>query len=142
MSVRNLFKRYIEKSKYKKNVVIYRAYVCTPRKEIQDIVSKENQKMVFISTKSLKHIYDRHVYEKKKPKDFYFLIKNIEKIIGRPDRIYKNKPNKRGDFIFVKEMANQTYMCTLEIVNKTELDIVSAYITGEKYLSKFTLLWS
>jgi hypothetical protein len=99
-------------------------------------------KKVFITSRSLKHIYDRHIFDKKVSKEFYFILNNLDQIISNPDMIYKNKEEKRGDFLFTKVIKNNTYVCTLEIMNNEEIEIASAFTTGEKYLSKFTLLWS
>lgn len=141
MSIKNLFNKYIKGSNYKEYIIISRIFVCKPKKEIQKILGKYSRK-VFITTKSLKHIYDRHIFDKKVPKDFYIIINNILNIIGNPNRIYLNKRGKRGNFLFIKEIKRKIYMCTIEIINENELEIVSVCTTGEKYLSKFTLLWS
>ena len=63
-------------------------------------------------------------------------------ILNNTDRIYKDAQDKRGNYIFVRIINGKFYMCTVEIISKTEIEVVSASVTGEKYLSKFTLLWS
>lgn len=143
MSVHNLFSKYVKNSKYKQNIKVCRIFLLTPNKKIQKVLNsgKATQK-IFITTKSLKHVYDRHIFEKKIPSDFYSIIRHLESILTAPDRIYIDKKEKRGDFIFVKEINSTIYMCALEIQSETEIEIVSACITGEKYLRKFALLWS
>lgn len=143
MSVQNVFSKYVKNTKYKQNIIICRVFLLTPSKEIQEVLNllTKNQN-VFITTKSLKHIYDRHIFEKKMPSEFYSIIRHLKSILVIPDRIYQNKEGKRGDFIFVKEINSTIYMCTLEIQSGTDIEIVSACLTGEKYLRKFALLWS
>jgi len=141
MPIKNLFSKHIKNTEYGEEIDISHTFVCTPRKEIQTI-TKGSLRKVFISTRSLKHIYDRHVFDKKMPRVFYKILNNLVNIISNQDKIYLNSPEKRGDYIFVKEIDNQTYMCTVEIIDDNRLEIVSSCTTGEKYLSKFTLLWS
>lgn len=143
MSVRNLFNKYIKGTKYKENIIISRIFVCTPKKEIQKVINNGlNVQRVFITTRSLKHIYDRHIFDKKVSIDFYFILENFKQILLNVHRIYKDTQDKRGNYIFVKMINNKFYMCTIEIISETEIEVVSASVTGEKYLSKFTLLWS
>lgn len=143
MSIRNLFSKYIKNSEYKGNIIIQRVFVCTPRKEIQKVINnKPTIQKIFIGTRSLKHIYDRHIFDKKTPRDFYFILINFRQILNNVDRIYKDTQDKRGNYIFVRIINKRFYMCTIEIISDTEIEIVSASVTGEKYLSKFTLLWS
>lgn len=141
MLIKDLFNKYIKNTGYKESITLLRTFVCTIRKELQQVIGiKDNT--IFISTRSLKHIYDRHIFDKKTPKDFYLIINNVNNIICNPERIYLNEDTKRGDFIFVKKINNNIYACILEIINEEEIDIVSVYTTGEKYLDKFVLLWS
>lgn len=141
MPIKDLFKKYIKNTGYKDGITLLRTFVCTIRKELQQVIGSRNNK-VFISTRSLKHIYDRHIFDKKTPKDFYLIINNVNNIVCNPDRIYLNEETKRGDFIFVKKINNNMYACILEIIDEEKIEIVSIYTTGEKYLDKFILLWS
>ncbi len=92
---------------------------------------------VYISTKVLKHAYD------KRPAFEYDLIINeIHKIVKYPDKIYKNKEEKRGDYCFVKTVKNEKCLCVLEKGEQC-LEIVTFYrVTKEKYLNSFSLVWS
>lgn len=112
-----------------------------PRKEIQNVLNGKDRK-AFISARSLKHIYDRHIFDKKASRDFYFILDNLSEIVRYPDGIYLNTKGKRGDFLITKEIREQLYMCTLEIISDSEMEIVSACTTGEKYIKRFALLWS
>jgi hypothetical protein len=137
--IQDLFNKYIKDTKYKENVIISQAFVCNLNDNIAKIIGV-NFRKVFISSKSLKHIYDRHIFDKDCPDDFYIILNNLKSFINRPDAIYYNKLGKRGDLIFVKKIKNSLYMCSIEI--NEEIEIVSAYITGPKYIEKFVLLWS
>lgn len=140
MIIQDLFNKYIKNTKYKEDIIISQAFVCNLNENIAKII-EANLIKVFISSKSLKHIYDRHFFDKDRPNDFYIILNNLELFINNPDAIYFNKLSKRGDFIFVKKIQNNMYMCSLEIINDA-IEIVSAYVTGPKYINKFVLLWS
>lgn len=97
---------------------------------------------VSLSTKSIKHIYDRHIYDKKTPKDFNIILSNLTKIIKQPDEVRRNLESKRGDFLFVKKIGTQLYYVSVEVIEEGCIEVVSASAAGDKYLKKFTLLWS
>lgn len=97
---------------------------------------------VFLNTKSLKHIHDRHIYDKKTPKDFFTILFNLTKIIKYPDEVRRNLESKRGDFLFIKRIEEQLFYVSIEVVEGGLIEIVSSSITTENYLKKFTLLWS
>ena len=141
MLIDNFFNTYIRDTKYKENVLFHRISICVLNINIQKVIAS-NGGEVFISTRSLKHIYDRHVFEKGMINNFYLILNNFFEIINNPDKIYKNKIGKRGDFLFAKKIDNVVCISTLEIINYNEIDVVSVFTGGEKYLSKFTLLWS
>lgn len=100
---------------------------------------------VYITTKVLKHIYD------KKPAELYdFIIKNLPQIVKYPNHIYRNKNGKRGDFCLVKSLKNEKYLCSIEICEvcidtekkQEEIYIATVFRTDDKYLEKYELLWS
>jgi hypothetical protein len=62
-------------------------------------------------------------------------------MITKPDCIYTNKKGRKGSYLFSKVIKNTIYVCILE-VDREDIHIVSSFVTGDKYLSKFTLLWS
>ena len=98
---------------------------------------------IYISSKCLKHIYDRHCFDKKAPKDFDLILENLTEVLTHPDKVFINKPGGRGDLLFAKEIDEKICLCVLEIQTKDKiLEVVSASFSGEKYLRKFTLLWS
>jgi len=141
MSIKNLFNKYVKYSAYKSDVTLSRVFVGKLRRELRDIVG-EDYYIIYINSRSLKHIYDRHIFDKKVPRDFYLILNNLKQILLNPDKIYKDKEGKRGNYIFVKVLVNKTYMCTIEMISNGDIEVVSSSLTGNKYLSKFVLLWS
>lgn len=113
---------------------------------LTEVVKKKlglKNKKVYISTRALKHLYD------KKPAEFYdFAIKNLFKIVRYPDHIYKNKDGKRGSFCFTKRMENRLFFVSIEIENNEEIKedtvwVVTSYeIKKDGYLKNYELLWS
>jgi len=92
---------------------------------------------VYTNSRILKHLYD-----KKTAEEYHFLLGNVHKVIKYPDRIYKNKNPKRGDFCFFKKVKGYNYLCSLEIVDG-DLMIVTAFrVRKESYLNNYELLWS
>ena len=128
--------------------MLQRVFLCNIKKSLRKIIDKDkscNTRSVYLSTKALKHVYDRHVYDKNTPEDFAIILENITNILKYPDKLFKNLVAKRGDILFVKEINQRLYYCSIEIAmgeTGQSIEIVSLTITGEKYLKKFTLLWS
>ncbi len=112
-------------------------FLCNLTYAVTKGVDLEGYHKVYISTKVLKHSYDKHpTFE------YNLIINEIHKIIRYPDYVYKNKENKTGDYCFVKIVKNEKCLCVLE---KSEqcLEVVTFYrVTKEKYLNSFTLVWS
>lgn len=143
-----LHKSYIRDTQKDEKVVLKRVNICNVKKRLRKIINEKKAcsgRAVYLSTKSLKHINDRHLFDKNVPEDLSLILNNLIVIIKYPDRLYSDLPEKRGDFLFVKEINKRIYWCSVEIwtVDKIDtIEIVSASLTGEKYLKKFTLLWS
>lgn len=149
MSARRLFYECIQGSKNRAIVPIKRVFICHSRELINPIIRDHfrvmhGSKGVYLSAVALKHVHDRHIFDKKSPAHFFMLIENLSRIIGYPDRIYANTGNKKGDLIFVKKIQGQLCLVSLQIILEKEakgMEIVSMFVTGKKYLEKFTLLW-
>ncbi|MDP3962341.1 MAG: hypothetical protein Q8Q03_00530 [bacterium] len=124
-------------------ISLSRSFICTPGNHIQKVISSSMKtKKIFITSRSLKHIYDRHIFEKRTPADFYILLSSLKDMANNPDKIYEDKISKRGSYIFVNKINKKLYGCIIENVNAEESEVVSAFVSGEKYLKKFALLWS
>ena len=106
-------------------------------------LKKTNTKIIehrtYLTTKMLKHCYD-----KKTAEFFHFLLDNLNYIITYPDKIYKNKGAKRGDFGFTKILKGNEYFCSLEFDNKEKkMFVVTSFkLKNDNYLKNYKLLWS
>jgi hypothetical protein len=89
----------------------------------------------FISTWTLKHIYD-----KRPAQEFDFLMRNVGLILRDPDQIYKNKHRKSGDFCFVKNFLHNQYVCIVQ-QNLGRAEIVTFFRANEGYFDDYELLW-
>lgn len=96
---------------------------------------------VYIKTKNLKHMYE------KRPESVYeFLLRNLDKIIHFPDRVYRNPAAKRGEFCFVKQFKNELFLAAIEFNAHPETGeeinlIVTAFKIKHRYVSKYELIW-
>lgn len=131
----NLHENYIVGTQEKAAVVFKAVFLChltnTVLKEIKTIGK------VYTNSRILKHLYD-----KKTAEEYHFLLGNIHKIVKYPDRIYKNKNPKRGDFCFLKRIKGYNYLCSLEITDGELMVVTSFRVRKESYLNNYELLWS
>jgi len=141
----HFYKFYIKGTSHKEQVTSKVDFLCTIKPSLKHVLATYSpctEQKVFLSTIPLKHIYDRHIFDKKNPKEFQVVLNNLTKIIRYPDEVRRNLKSKRGDFLFVKEIDGQLYLVSLEVGLEGTMQVVSSYATGEKYIKKFTLLWS
>ena len=121
------FNKYIKGTPYKATVEYNKTLICS----IDDI-------SVYISTLSLKHLFD-----KKPAEEFHFILDYLHLIVEWPDKIYENKSDKRGNLCFVKEIKNSEYICSVEKMSDKELQIVTAFrLRDNDYIKSYTLLWN
>ena len=134
----NLYQKYIKGTQPKIFVTHKVVVLCHLTNQVNKVIlDKSGLSRVYISTKMIKHLYD-----KKPAEEFDFIIDNLHKIIKYPNYIYKNKKEKRGDWCFVKKIKNELYISSLEHEEEI-LEIVTVFrIRKEKYLENFELLWS
>lgn len=96
---------------------------------------------IHISSKSIKHIYDKHVYKHNLPLEFDFIISNLRKVTTKPELVITNKINRRGNYCFIKKISNKNIVCILELEDK-KLFVVTAFILkDEGYLKGTTIVW-
>ena len=138
--VYNLFHKYVENTLPKVIVANDEVYVC----RLTEVVLKEVnffEAKVYLNTKVLKHLYDR-----KPAEEFDFVVRHLHLIIKYPDRLYKNKISKSGDYCLVKKIENYEYLCSLQCLTENEVSkimVVTIFrIRDEKYLKNYELLWS
>ncbi len=131
----NLHEKHIKGTEYGAIVVNKRVLLC----HLTNIVRRAcdfSDNGVYIKTKVLKHIYD-----KKTAEHYDFLLYNLHTVARYPDLVYKNKPGKRGDFVFVKTLKNKKYLCSIER-GEEGAEIVTAFRVKEKYFKDYALFWS
>ena len=139
------YNSHIKGTAQKQTIMLARDVLCKIKPSIRNVLSVHricNEREVFLSTKSLKHIYDRHIFDKQSPADFLTIMSSLTKIIRFPDEVRKDMESKRGDFLFVKTINGQPYFISLEVEQDGTINVVSSSATGEKYLKNFTVLWS
>lgn len=134
MKQKELHKRYIKGTAKKALVKELRALLCHLGKSSVKVLNNGEHK-VYIKTRVLKHLYDKRSAE-----EYNFILEYLIPIIKNPDKIYKNKAEKRGDFAFYKVINNRGILCSLEL-NETDRGFdVATVFTGknlEKYLKNF-----
>lgn len=88
---------------------------------------------VFFTKRTLKHIAEKGSEGKR-------LITLIPCILRSPDVLFKGKSNR---FICVKYFSNverELQVVVIEFVNNTAI-IVTSFVSDEKYLKNFEILW-
>lgn len=139
------YKLYVRGTARKQEIVLERDFLCNIKPSLVTILSENSgctDNRVYLSTKSLKHIHDRHIYDKGNFPEFMVILQNLARIIRYPDEVRMDMQSKRGDFLFVKKITEQPYFVSLQITPEGNMEVVSSSATGESYTKKFTLLWS
>lgn len=113
---------------------------CTLTREVQRVCDFPTTS-VHITTKVIKKNYDKRTAEEND-----FLLKKGWQIVYMPNKIYKNKNAKRGDFIFIRQINNKLYLASIELSNYAEspiLYVVSLFrVQKDSYLNSYELIWS
>lgn len=159
MFLREFFKKYIENTAEKAMVADRKMFLCRLTKAVREEVGADNSiKNVYITSRCVKHLFDR-----KPAEEFFFIIDNLHKVVKYPDKIYKNKQSKRGNFCFIKKIRNEEYFCAIEILEFSpavcgvaelgtsnfgassvmkEIQIATAFrLRDDKYIKNYILLW-
>ncbi|MDA2936500.1 hypothetical protein MYX06_04750 [Patescibacteria group bacterium AH-259-L05] len=135
--VLNLHQKYIANTAQKALVHDLSVFLCNLTYAVVKGVGLQGYHKVYISTKVLKHSYD-----KRPAFEYDLIISEIHKMVRYPDKIYENKKGKRGDYCFVKIVRNERCLCVVE-KGEQQLEVVTFYRTPkEKYLDSFLLVWS
>ena len=147
--LKNFLRKYIEGTPEKAIVADRKVFLCSLTKAVMNGISiNTNTNGVYVTTRCLKHLFD-----KKPAEEFLFLIDHLHKVVKYPDRVYKNKSGKRGEYCFVKLIGNSEYFCSIEIIQRAgvgekqtkreEIQIATAFrLRDRNYLKNYILLWS
>ncbi|KPJ55884.1 hypothetical protein AMJ49_06155, partial [Parcubacteria bacterium DG_74_2] len=137
------FEKYIKGTAYKSAVVNSKIFLChlTNAVCLGIGINKESKK-VYITSRAVKHLFDKKLAE-----EFLFLIDNLHKVVKYPDKIYRNRPGKRGEYCLVKRIGDANYLCSIEITASNEdykeIQIATAFrLRDDDYIKKYALLWS
>lgn len=132
-------------------VILVDFCIVSLRKEIRHAIKSSTSK-TYISTKVLKHIYDRHFHDKKQNEIYFFILDNLHHILKYPElvRVDKESRKKKGRIVFIKRFEEDQYSCTIEKTTQRKgkkleevLSVVTAFKTkrGGKYLSETAILY-
>ena len=145
MNIEEIFLQYIFGTPNECDIHIRDIFLCSIEPNIHATLKKEKYFLnprSYISTISVKHIYDRRpVFTTKH-------INKIEDIIRRPDFVLKDN-DKKGDFIFVRKLnsnKNKFICCPIEISLRESGHLSIKCITffptkSKSYLQKFPTIW-
>lgn len=158
--LKEFFEKYIQGTPYKGAVEDRKIFLCHLTNAVcfgVEIDKKAGR--VYITSRALKHLFD-----KKPAEEFFFIIDNLHKVVKYPDKIYKNKTGKRGEYCLIKRIGDSEYLYSIEIYkippailgvcvlglsslgqNSTieEVQIATAFrLRDNDYIKKYTLLWS
>lgn len=114
--------------------------LCNLTATVAKEINCENCFRVYISTRALKHGYDKRSAE-----EYDFLIENLHRLVKYPQFIYRNKKAKRGNYIFVKDFKDKKYFCSIELIETEQsnhFEVVTFFrLQKESYLFNYDLLW-
>ena len=147
-----LHKQYIEGTRPKEYVKVFDVLAGQITSEVKKSINIKNPK-VYLTSKVMKHIYDRHCHDKGQDHVYLFLLENIHLIIKRPDLIRENRDSrkKRGEFVFIADIEGELYACPMEKESvrkgkklKGRLSVVTAFKLKRKgrYLIDTKILFS
>ena len=150
-SLQALHKSYIAGTINKEYVFLKSICLTSLRHQVKKKIHVSTSK-TFISTKVLKHIYDRHYHDKKQTAIYHFIVKNLHEILKNPDIIRKDKEGKKkmGRIVFIKSFDDERYACTIKKSNIRKgkkllevLSVVTAFKTKNdgNYLSETSILY-
>ena len=135
--VLELHRSFVRDTKPGENVINSAAFLCQLSEKISQCINLPIAK-VYISTKTLKHLYD-----KRSAQEYDCLLGNMPAIVKYPDLLYRNKREKSGDYIFVKAVNGYSYMCSVKYIQTNEcnkLNIITAFSVKPEYMKDFKLL--
>ncbi|MFH0840801.1 MAG: hypothetical protein V1865_02385 [bacterium] len=138
--VAKIFYKHIKNTPPKAIVTVETIYICRLTSIVLKITGLADFK-VYLNTKVLKHLYDKRPAE-----EFDSIICHLHEIVKYPEKIYKNKTSKSGDYCLVKKIDDFEYLISLQLSNEDgsiKISVVTAFrVRNEKYLKNYELLWS
>jgi hypothetical protein len=135
-----LYKQYVHGTERKAAVQLVTGLLCHLTVAVVKGI-ESNCNKVYINTRVIKHVYD-----KRPAQEFDFLIESAHAIVKYPDKVYKNKGEKRGSFCFVKKIKNENWLVSIETMQveqeNSHCEVVTFFrVADDDYLNSYTLLW-
>jgi hypothetical protein len=134
-----LHAKYIRGSEKKAIVQFVQAFLCHLTVAVVKGIGCSCNR-VHINTRVLKHAYD-----KRPAQEFDFLIENLHTVVKYPEKVYRNKSGKKGEFCFVKNIGDAPCFCSVQVIEEESMEpiceIVTFFIPGSGYLDSYELLW-
>jgi hypothetical protein len=85
------------------------------------------------------------MYDKRTSAELDTILEKIELVVEDPEYVYKNKPGKRGGFVFVRHIMDERFVCVLELTtleDESVFEIVTAFrAPKEIYFANYEPLW-
>jgi len=135
-----LYRKHILNTRWKERIYETEITICHIKPPVKIALNIQASKVTLTSI-SLKHIYDKHIFKTKQKDNFDFIIKHLQTVIKNPDIVKLNKKGRRGDYCFIKEIDKTAVTCTLQKVSG-KLFIVTAFILTDKgYLRETKTIW-
>lgn len=135
LSLVKIHRKYIKSTEKQGIVALLTLSLCSITEAVNKCLNYAS-KNVYVTTRTLKHLYDKRPAE-----EYDFFLYNAIAIIRFPERIYKNKQGKRGDYCFVSKVKNRLFFTSFEFVNEG-IYVVTSFTIEEDYLKGYELVWS
>ena len=135
-----LYQKHIFSTKWKEKVYETEITICHIKPLVKKALNIQASK-VTLTSKSLKHIYDKHVFKTSLKNDFDFILEHLRTVIQNPNLIKLNKKGRRGDYCFLKTIGKTTIVCTLQKVSGRLFIVTAFLLTDEGYLKEAKTIW-
>lgn len=135
-----LFKRHVLGTKYKDIITIKTIPIGNIPSNVKLALNLHGTR-VYMTSISLKHIYDKHTYKTELGNEFKFILTNLHRIIKSPNQVTSNKTGRKGDYCFIKTIVNKKIIVTLQKVDRKLYIVTSFVLKDEGYLSEVKSLW-
>lgn len=106
-------------------------------KILSETVGTTEKSKVFVTTRMLKHLYD-----KKPAEEYDFILDHLSMILKYPDHVFRNKGTKRGDFVLLKNLYHEDWLCSIELTEDVFYVATAFRVRRPTYLDSYDLMWS
>jgi len=135
-----LYQKHVLNTKWREIIYETEITICHVRPLIKKALNIQASK-VTLTSKSLKHIYDKHIFKTSLESNFDFILKHLRATIQNPNLIKLNKKGRRGDYCFIKTTEETTIVCTLQKISGKLFVVTAFLLTDEGYLKEAKTVW-